>query len=67
MECLNLIGHFSVMSPSGGDALLLLVIEFCYDLDPRVRKQALKSLVSDFLVVLHYCLFSLRCTMLVWF
>ena len=45
MECLNLIGRLSHRAPSH-DALLLLVTEFCNDIDPRVRREALNALVS---------------------
>ena len=45
MECLNLIGRLSHRAPSH-EALLLLITEFCNDIDPRVRREAMKALVS---------------------
>ncbi|XP_019854799.1 PREDICTED: integrator complex subunit 4-like [Amphimedon queenslandica] len=45
MECLNLIGRLSHRAPSH-EALLLLITEFCNDIDPRVRREAMKALLQ---------------------
>ncbi|XP_019857288.1 PREDICTED: integrator complex subunit 4-like [Amphimedon queenslandica] len=45
MEYLNLIGRLSHRAPSH-EALLLLITEFCNDIDPRVRREAMKALLQ---------------------